>query len=120
MPRNMSFALTTQQIRRQTKTVTRRKGWEFLKPGDVVNACVKCRGLKPGEKVERLCQIRVLDVRRERLSELLRSPGYGMSECVREGFPNLSAAKFVEMFTRHMGGLSTQTVTRIEFEYPQD
>jgi hypothetical protein len=31
----MSFALTTEQIRVQKKTVTRRLGWEFLKPGDL-------------------------------------------------------------------------------------
>ena len=34
MARNMSFTLTTWQIREQTKTVTRRKGWQFLKPGE--------------------------------------------------------------------------------------
>lgn len=44
MPRNMSFSLTTQQMRDRTKTVTRRKGWEFLRTGDIVNACVKCMG----------------------------------------------------------------------------
>ena len=62
MPRNMSFMLTTEQIRNRTKTVTRRLGWQFLKTGDVLNACVKCQGLKPGETVERLCQIRVTSV----------------------------------------------------------
>lgn len=36
MPRNMSFALTTSQIRDRSKTVTRRFGWWFLVPGDQV------------------------------------------------------------------------------------
>jgi len=49
--RNMSFFLTTDQIRNKTKTVTRRDGWLFLKPGDIVQACVKCQGLKKGEKI---------------------------------------------------------------------
>ena len=58
MPRNMSFALTTEQFLNRTKTVTRRKGWRFLKPGDVVMGCKKCMGLKPGEQLERLGLIR--------------------------------------------------------------
>lgn len=61
MPRNISFALTTDQIRDRTKTVTRRKGWKFLKAGDTLNACVKCMGLRPGEQIERLAIIRVVD-----------------------------------------------------------
>jgi len=36
MPRNISFALTTQQVRNRTKTVTRRAGWLFLKAGDIL------------------------------------------------------------------------------------
>lgn len=48
MPRNMSFTLTIEQMRARTKTVTRRKGWAFLKPGDLVWAVVKGMGLKPG------------------------------------------------------------------------
>ena len=52
MPRNMSFMITTEQIKNRTKTVTRRLGWNFLKPGEVVNACEKCRGLKAGQKVQ--------------------------------------------------------------------
>ena len=46
MPRNMSFALTTEQVRRREKTVTRRRGWWFLKPGDIVTAVKKARGLR--------------------------------------------------------------------------
>ena len=54
MPRNMSFSLTTDQVRNRTKTVTRRLGWwknkhgkRLLQVGDIVNACVKCMGLQP-------------------------------------------------------------------------
>ena len=111
MPRNISFALTTDQIRDQTKTVTRRKGWKFLKAGDILNACVKCMGLKPGEKIERLGQIRVTDVRQERLRDMEES------DCDREGFTEMDSFEFAEMFCQHMGGDHDQIVTRIEFEY---
>jgi len=36
MPRNMSFSMTTQAVLDETKTVTRRLGWDFLKPGDLL------------------------------------------------------------------------------------
>ena len=116
MPRNMSFSLTTDQVRSRKKTVTRRKGWTFLKRGDVLNACVKCQGLKPGEQIERLCQIRVVDVRRERL-DCLMVHNYAMAECELEGFPEMLGPDFVKMFCSHMGGKPSQEVTRIAFEY---
>ena len=90
MPRNISFALTTKQIRDRTKTVTRRKGWKFLKAGDILNACVKCMGLKPGEKIERLCQIEVTDVRVEPLDQMSSDREYGDADATAEGFPEMS------------------------------
>lgn len=39
--RNMSFALTKRQVLERTKTVTRRLGWEKLRPGDLVRAVEK-------------------------------------------------------------------------------
>lgn len=117
MPRNMSFSLTTQQMRDRTKTVTRRKGWEFLRTGDIVNACVKCMGLKPGEKIERIGQIRITGVRRERLKCMIDYGAYGNEDAAKEGFPHLSGEQFVAMFCRHMGGTPNQFVTRIEFEH---
>ncbi|MEW8120041.1 MAG: hypothetical protein AB2792_23010 [Candidatus Thiodiazotropha sp.] len=117
MPRNMSFALTTEQFKNRTKTVTRRKGWKFLKPGDVVMGCKKCMGLKPGEKLERLGRIRIIDTRREDLSDMTFDPEYGQIEVVREGFPGMTPDDFVSMFVDHMGGDVNQEVTRIEYEY---
>lgn len=111
MPRNMSFMLTQTQIRNQTKTVTRRIGWKFLKPGDILNACVKCQGLKKGEKIEKICQIRVVGVRREKLLRIDRN------DCTLEGFPRLQKWAFINMFCEQIGGDSTQIITRIEFEY---
>lgn len=118
MPRNISFALTTEQIRNRTKTVTRRLGWKNLKPGQILNACVKCMGLEPGEKIERLGQIRVVSVKQERLSNMFVDP-YGRDEAAREGFPGFTGTEFVEMFCKHMKPLygCVTEVTRIEFEY---
>ncbi|MEW7986625.1 MAG: hypothetical protein AB2799_12600 [Candidatus Thiodiazotropha sp.] len=117
MPRNMSFALTTEQFKNRTKTVTRRKGWKFLKPGDVVMGCKKCMGLKPGEKLERLGLIKITDVRREQLAEMMFDHYYGQKETELEGFPEMYPDDFIEMFCEHMGGDETQEVTRIQYEY---
>lgn len=113
MPRNMSFALTTEQFLDRSKTVTRRLGWKFLKPGDEVMGCKKCMGLKPGEKIERLGLIRVVDVKREPLCSIRNYP----SDCAKEGFPNMSPGEFIRMFTAHMKVPTFEFVTRIEFEY---
>ncbi len=47
--RNISFSLTERQFMDKSKTVTRRLGWKFLKPGDRLMGCRKCMGLKPGD-----------------------------------------------------------------------
>jgi hypothetical protein len=52
--RRMSFSLTTDQVLAQTKTVTRRFGWDSLKPGDIIQPIRKGMGLKRGQKQELL------------------------------------------------------------------
>ena len=111
MPRNMSFMLTTEQIKNRTKTVTRRLGWWFIKPGDILNACEKCQGLKKGEKIKKLCQIRIIDTWGEALNLI------SQDDCTKEGFPQLSPSEFVSMFTREMDCCAWEDVNRIEFEY---
>ena len=111
MPRNMSFMLTTKQIENKTKTVTRRRGWLFLKGGETVNACEKCQGLKKGEKINKLSQIRIKNTRREPLDII------DQLECEKEGFPDMTPDEFIDMYVTHMGGAGDQYVTRIEFEY---
>lgn len=114
MPRNMSFMLTVEQIRNQTKTVTRRQGWTFLKKGDILNACVKCMGLKKGEKVEKICQIKVKSVRRERILSITKE------DCILEGFPDYSIDDFIDMYCTHNKVGWTDLCTRIEFEYVRE
>lgn len=109
---NMSFAITTKQVKSGAKTVTRRLGWWNLRPGTIINACEKCQGLKRGEKINVLRQIRVVSVRRE----LLRDITY--QDCVREGFPEMTPVDFVALFMKVHKLTDIDTpVNRIEFEY---
>lgn len=119
--RNMSFSLTTDQMRAGTKTVTRRLGWLGLRPGALVRACVKCMGLPKGARVEPICVIEIVDVRREPLA-VLAGPGRRMAylppggewraELDAEGFPDLhSWDRFVRLFPCS----PLQEITRIEF-----
>ncbi len=109
--RNMSFMLTKQQIYARKKTVTRRLGWDFLKPGDVVMACEKCQGLQKGEKIVKIAPIRITSVDKVPLWEI------DQLDCIREGFPNLSPWEFIEIFCKKMKCTPATLVNRIEFEY---
>ena len=112
MPRNMSFMLTTEQVRKRSKTVTRRLGWNFLNPGDIVNAVEQCRGLKKGEKVKRICRIRIKSIRwGEPLYQITKD------ECSKEGFPEMSPDEFIDMFIHYNKVWAMCPVNRIEFEY---
>ena len=114
----MSFSLTTAQILAREKTVTRRTGWRFLKPGDLVQAVEKARGLKKGESPRRLAVLRIVDVRVEPLSRLVTDPRYAEDELPREGYPCWQRDEFVEMFMRTHGLKSVDAdITRIQFEY---
>lgn len=123
--RNMSFSLTTDQIRAGTKTVTRRLGWLNLKPGELVSPVLKGMGLKPGEKIQRLrAPIRIVSVRRERLDRMTTEWDYGFEECANEGFADHPTRRFpfefVAMFcATHKGCVPSTEVTRIEFEYTE-
>lgn len=115
MPRGMSFMLTQQQMREEIKDVTRRLGWWFLKPGDIVNAMEKCQGLKKGEKQVLIYPIQIISTRPEPLFEITPE------ECVREGFPDLTPIEFVEMFCRANRCVPTIEVNRIAFKrYRED
>lgn len=111
MAKLMSFWLTREQFIAQLKDVTRRLGWVFLKPGDLVWGCEKCQGLPKGSSVVKLGLIRIVDVRREPLNAITPE------DVKREGFPDLTPPEFVEFFCKHMGVTPETIVTRIEFEY---
>lgn len=124
--RNMSFALTTNQVLEGTKTVTRRLGWLHLKVGDQLRPVKKCMGLRPGEKLDILRDpITVISLRREPLNAMLDDLDYGFKECELEGFgahPDYRwPSAFVGMFCASHKGCTPETiVTRIEFSYEQE
>ena len=108
--RNISFALTTEQFKNKTKTVTRRWGWKFIKPGDVLMGCKKTMGFKKGEKIERFHPIEIINVRREPLNSITKE------DCIKEGFPEFEPQDFIEMLvdSKH---LPSDEITRIEFKH---
>lgn len=115
--RNISFSLTEPQFLDGTKDVTRRLGWKFLAPGDRLMACRKCMGLKPGESIVRLGEIEVVSVRREYLGSMVIDPEYGRKEVAREGFPDMTAKLFIDMFCSKMKVNPGAIINRIEFRH---
>jgi hypothetical protein len=108
---NISCSLTRKQIWERTKTETRRLGWLHARVGMELQFCEKCQGLKRGEKLVKVRQVRVTEVRRERLDAIDQE---GVN---REGFPEMTPAQFVEMFCRNMKCKPDMVITVIRFEY---
>lgn len=109
--RNMSFAHTAEQFLAGKKTVTRRMGWRFLRPGDRFCAVRKARGLRR-EQIERLGVAEVVSIRRERLDKIDRA------DVAKEGFRDFTPQDFVAMFCHLNRGQHCRpstVVTRIEF-----
>ena len=111
MARLMSVALTEGAVRRRQKTVTRRMGWRFLKPGDELQLCRKVMGRKPDEPLVRIALVRVVSVRREQLSAISKV------DVMREGFVEWTPEQFVRFFCSNMKCEPSDEVTRIEWEY---
>lgn len=111
MARLMSVALTEEQVRARTKTVTRRLGWLFLKPGDRLTLCRKVMGRRKGEPVVRIVEVEIVSVRREPLSRITDE------DVAREGFPDWRWPDFVNFFCEHMKCTPDTEVTRIEWRY---
>ena len=114
MSRLMSVAFTEDAVRARTKTVTRRKGWTFLKPGDRLTLCRKVMGRKPGEPLVRIVEVEIVDVRRELLGAIFHQP----ADLAREGFPDLTPSDFVDRYFVQAQGIGPRDyVTRIEWRY---
>ena len=114
MSRLMSVSLTEQAVVERRKTVTRRLGWTFLKPGDRLTLCRKVMGRKPGESLVRLAEVEVVSVRRERLSDMTSE------DVPREAVPGTegwSPVKWSEWYAGKMGCGVGSEVTRIEWRY---
>ena len=122
MSRLMSVAFTEQAVRDRTKTVTRRKGWTFLKPGDRLTLCRKVMGRKKGEPLARIAEVEVVHVQRHTLSTLLTcDPQEAREEMALEGFPGVVPYEFVRRFFVVAQGMDVgDFVTRIEWRYLDD
>lgn len=126
--RNISFALTTAQVRHGfatgeiRKDVTRRLGWRTAQPGEQLCACEKCQGLGKGGKLVRLGTIALVTVRFEPLRRLTDDLDYGFAEIRREGFADDPVrcwpSAWVDGFcSGHKHCTPDTVVTRLEFRY---
>lgn len=111
MPRLMSVSLTEASVLDRSKTVTRRLGWEFLKPGDRLTLCRKVMGRKPDEPLVRIVDVEVVSTRWEPLVDVTDE------DATREGFPNLDRDGFIQFFCQEMGCYPETLVHRIEWVY---
>lgn len=112
MSRLMSVAETTEQVRARRKTVTRRLGWLFLKPGDTLS--LVDRNPRTGKPWNRIAEVEVVSVTRQPLWMLKRH------DVRREGFPGWSDEQFIAFYCLSFGVTRTTTVTRIEWRYIED
>jgi hypothetical protein len=107
---NMSFSITTPQMYARIKTHTIRLGWDKLKPGMIVCAIEKGQGLKKGEHVVRIGDIKILSTTWKPLNSITQEI------VVREGFPDWTPAQFIEMFVTHNHCEPDTLVNFISFE----
>jgi hypothetical protein len=113
----MAVALTIPQVKDESKTVTRRKGWlrkgtPMLKEGDLLTLCAKVQGRKPGEPLDRIVTVTIVSVRRERLDAVTPE------DVTAEGFPGWSPEQFIKFFCdTHKGCEPGTVITRIEWRY---
>lgn len=119
MPRLMSFAMTTEQYKNRSKTVTRRWGWLHAKVGMEFSGVEKAMGLKKGEKIKHIGPGRIKNVRREPLDAMIKDIEYGREEMKKEGYPfGMTCPKeFVEKLAKSAGKKTSDLITRIEFEH---
>ena len=124
MSRLMSVAYTADAVIARRKTVTRRLGWRFLKPGDRLTLCRKVMGRKKGEPLDRICEVEVVSVRREPLCAMTDR------DVIREGIAPFDvrfdewdwrgippAVSFVSWYAWTFGVDPYDEVTRIEWRY---
>lgn len=124
----MSVSLTEQAVVERRKTVTRRLGWRFLKPGDRLTLCRKVMGRRRAdgavEPLVRLADVVVVSVRRERLWDItdddiaregVDDPELFEDVYVETGLPTTSA--WVQWFCEQMDCRPDDEVTRIEWRY---
>jgi hypothetical protein len=125
--RLMSVSLTERAVVERRKTVTRRRGWLKLKPGDRLTLCRKVMGRKHAdgtlEPLVRLAEVEVVSVRREELwhitdEDIAREavdPDLFEEVYTDTGQPTQVA--WVGWFCEQMHVMPYELVTRIEWRY---
>lgn len=128
----MSVSHTTEQVRAQSKTVTRRLGWwedkngrRLVQPGDTLTLCEKVMGRKKGDPLVRICDVEVISVRRERLWDItdedVRREGLTKDDADFEEWtePDMWPTRlaWVQWFCEAMDCMPDDWVTRIEWRY---
>ena len=114
MPVNVSFALTTQQILDETKTVTRRSGKRQYKAGQLIQAVNKAMGFKKGEHPVKLKLLEVTNVCYEPLDEIT------VTDLKHEGFPDMTKRQFIDMYCKANKVTPNSIVQVIEFRYVKE
>lgn len=117
--RLLSVSMTEAGVVERRKAVTRRLGWwtdkrgrRLVVPGDQLTLCRKVMGRKPDEPLVRLAEVRVVDVRRERLDAITDD------DAVLEAVDGITtAAEFIEFYTTAMRIPRDHEVTRIAWAY---
>lgn len=118
MSRLMSVSHTELAVVERRKTVTRRLGWTFLKPGDRLTLCRKVMGRRHADgsvdPLVRLAEVQVERVWREPLEQIR----HNVWDIEREGVEGIvTPAEFVEFYCRTFKVEPSTTVTRIEWSY---
>lgn len=113
--RNVSFFHTQEQYRNRTKTETRRQwGKLWIPVGFQFMGCVKCQGLKKGEKIERIHSSTVVKTCWEHIDMI--SP----ESVIAEGFPEWSPEQFVEFYCDMNKAYHKQLCARLVFRHDED
>jgi hypothetical protein len=110
MARLLSVSYTTQAVRERRKTVTRRLGWGFVSVGDRLTLCAKVMGRKPGEPIDRITDVEVIGVRRERLDAITQD------DVAREGY-GMDREDWIRWYADTFHLRPSDPVTRIEWRY---
>jgi len=110
--RRISFTLTIEQVRSQTKWVTRRIGWDSLNIGDRLQPIEKGMGLKKGESQTLLgSPIEIVGIRKEAISAITPA------DVIAEGFPDWTTVEFIAFICDKNRCKPSTIVNRIEFKY---
>lgn len=113
----MSFSATTAQCWGRTKTETTRNDWVNLQPGELIQQIEKGQGLPKGAHVKKIHVIQIVSTRFEPLDKIITCPEYGRRNMIREGFPDMDPADFVEMYCKMNSCKPNHLVNRISFRY---